>query len=135
MDIELIKSVLDQLNNSDIKYLEYKDDESSLKIIKNNISLNLNKKVREQIACTKQETDNFEIKSIYVGIVVIINNKTGKPFVNLGQVINKGDLLCIIEFLNQSIEIRSPYSGILNDICIKNNEFVDYGKILFLIID
>lgn len=46
---------------------------------------------------------------------------------------DKGNLLCIIDFLNIPIEVKFPIDGIPGDICVKNKTFVDYGKKLFLI--
>ncbi|NFF81614.1 acetyl-CoA carboxylase biotin carboxyl carrier protein subunit [Clostridium botulinum] len=131
MNIEYIKIVIDQLNNSNIEIFEYSDNEISLKIDKNDAILKSStiNSINHEITCIRQK--KIKIKSEYVGRAILFNNKTCKSFVTLGQLINKGDVLCIIDFLNIPINIVSPCSGIVSNIYIQDKTIVDYGKILF----
>ncbi len=132
MNLEYIKLIINQINNSGIKTFEYIDDEISIKIIKSDDTFKINKSsniTNNELACTVHE--KVKIKSSYVGKVIFLDNRTNKPFVLLGQSIKKGDLLCIIHYLNVPMHIISPCNGILINIFVKNNSFVEYGTLLF----
>ena len=58
----------------------------------------------------------------------------GKPsFVELGQSVKKGDVLCIIEAMKIMNQIESEYSGVVSKIMVENGEPVEYGQPLFVI--
>lgn len=58
----------------------------------------------------------------------------GKPsFVELGQSVKKGDVLCIIEAMKIMNQVESEYSGVISKIMVENGEPVEYGQPLFLI--
>ncbi len=58
----------------------------------------------------------------------------GKPsFVELGQSVKKGDVLCIIEAMKIMNQIESEYSGAVSKIMVENGEPVEYGQPLFVI--
>ncbi len=57
------------------------------------------------------------------------------PFVSVGSMVKKGDKLCIIEAMKVMSEIKSPYTGVVKKIFVKNEEMVEYGQNLFEIGD
>ena len=54
-------------------------------------------------------------------------------FVNVGDKVNKGQTLCIIEAMKIMNEIESEFDGIVTDIKINNGEAVEYNQPLFII--
>lgn len=134
MDIGKLKLLIEEFSESGLSSLQYKDNEISLKFYKDNKEIiNCNKDVMEEIASTAEEDNYYFVTSKYVGIVKTINKSNFRPFVNIGQKINVGDLLCIIEYLNINIEIKSDVSGVISEVCVENKTMVDYGKVLFKI--
>jgi len=58
----------------------------------------------------------------------------GKPsFVELGQSVKKGDVLCIIEAMKIMNQVESEYNGVVSKIMVENGEPVEYGQPLFVI--
>ncbi|ABB13909.1 sodium-extruding oxaloacetate decarboxylase subunit alpha [Carboxydothermus hydrogenoformans] len=53
------------------------------------------------------------------------------PFVEVGQKIKPGDVLCIIEAMKLMNEIESEISGEIVEILVENGEMVEYGQPLF----
>ena len=51
----------------------------------------------------------------------------------VGDKVEKGQVLCIIEAMKLMNEIESEYDGEIVEICVNNEEMVDYGKPLFKI--
>ena len=54
-------------------------------------------------------------------------------FVNVGDKVNKGQTLCIIEAMKIMNEIESEFEGTVTDIKVKNREAVEYNQPLFII--
>ncbi|MBT8077905.1 MAG: acetyl-CoA carboxylase biotin carboxyl carrier protein [Gammaproteobacteria bacterium] len=58
----------------------------------------------------------------------------GSPqFVEVGDRVNEGDTLCIIEAMKMMNQIESEFSGVVKSIRVQNGEPVEYGQILFVI--
>ncbi len=58
----------------------------------------------------------------------------GSPtFVQVGDKINEGDTLCIIEAMKMMNQIEADVSGVVKSIRVQNGEPVEYGQILFVI--
>ena len=55
------------------------------------------------------------------------------PFVNVGDVVKPGDVLCIIEAMKLMNDIKSEYAGEVVDIFIENGQPVQYGERMFAI--
>ena len=54
-----------------------------------------------------------------------------QPYVAVGTKVKKGDVVCIIEAMKLMNEITAECSGVIEQICIKDKAFVDYGTPLF----
>ena len=56
-----------------------------------------------------------------------------KPFVEMGQSINAGETLCIIEAMKLLNEIEADQSGVVKKVLVENGQPVEYGQPLFII--
>ena len=56
-----------------------------------------------------------------------------KPFVEVGQQVNVGDTLCIIEAMKLLNEIDADISGTVTKILVENGQPVEFGQPLFVI--
>ena len=56
-----------------------------------------------------------------------------KNFAEVGQSVNAGDTLCIIEAMKLLNEIESDQSGVIKAILVENGQPVEYGEPLFVI--
>ena len=55
------------------------------------------------------------------------------PFVQVGDRVNEGDTLCIVEAMKMMNQIESEVSGTIKSIRVQNGDPVEYGQILFVI--
>ena len=72
-----------------------------------------------------------EIKSPMVGVFYASPAPDAKPFVEIGQKVKKGDVVCIIEAMKLMNELTADQDGEVVDICVNNGEVVEYGQPLF----
>ena len=73
------------------------------------------------------------VKSPMVGTFYLKPAPDKEDFVKVGDIVKKGQVLCIIEAMKLMNEIESEYDGQIVEICTRNEEMVDYGKPLFKI--
>jgi acetyl-CoA carboxylase biotin carboxyl carrier protein len=53
-----------------------------------------------------------------------------KPYVSVGQRIEKGQILCIIEAMKIMNEIESEFSGVVTEVSVSDSQPVEYGQVL-----
>lgn len=80
----------------------------------------------------QKATDGFsDLASPLIGVFYAAPTEDGKPFVQEGDRIKKGDMLCIIEAMKLMNEITAEEDGMIAEICVANGQVVDYGQTLF----
>ena len=73
------------------------------------------------------------VKSPMVGTFYRSASPGAKAFVDVGQSVNSGDTLCIIEAMKLLNEIESDFTGVVKAILVENGQPVEYGQPLFVI--
>lgn len=74
---------------------------------------------------------SIEIRSPMVGVFYAAPAENAPPFVSVGDRVKKGDVLCIIEAMKLMNEITADQEGTVEEICVGNNQVVDFDHILF----
>lgn len=163
MDFEQIKELIKLVDSSELALFEINTQNEHIKMDKsfnrdvsksytpnnNSDSVSLVKDVAENIVSKnerleKYESDiNSEENNDEADIIVITSPMVGtfysKPspdsesFVNVGDKISKGKVLCIVEAMKLMNEIESEYDGIVAECLINEGEMVEYGQPLFKI--
>jgi len=83
---------------------------------------------------TREDTSKYtEIKAPIVGTFYRASSPDAEPFVKEGEIVKKGQVLCIIEAMKLMNEIESEVSGVVRKIMVSNGEPIEYGQVLFLI--
>lgn len=102
--------------------------------LKNNVANNTENKLSEinNKENTKKE-GNF-VNSPIVGTFYSSNSPTSPAFVKVGDLVSKGDVLCIVEAMKVMNEIKSSHSGRIEEILVENEDMVEYNQPLFRII-
>ncbi len=75
----------------------------------------------------------LEVKSPMVGTYYAQPEPGAKPYVSVGQRIEKGQTLCIIEAMKIMNEIESEFSGVVKEISTSDSQPVEYGQVLMRI--
>jgi acetyl-CoA carboxylase biotin carboxyl carrier protein len=73
------------------------------------------------------------VTSPMVGTYYRAASPGAKPFVDLGQRVVEGDVLCIIEAMKILNQIEADRAGVIRAILVENGQPVEYGQPLFVI--
>ncbi len=86
------------------------------------------------VAVENKKEENYKIiKSPMVGTFYASSAPDKDPFVKVGDRISKGQVVCIVEAMKLMNEIESEFDGEVVEICVKNEDVVEYGTPLFKI--
>ena len=80
-----------------------------------------------------EEMDLAIVKSPIVGTFYRAPEPGAKPFVEIGDAVKKGQVLCIIEAMKLMNEINSEWDGDVVKAYVENGHAVQYGERLFAI--
>ncbi len=53
------------------------------------------------------------------------------PFVKIGDTVEKGQTLCLIEAMKMMNELKAQEKGIIRDIKVENGQMVEFGQVIF----
>ena len=68
-----------------------------------------------------------------VGTFYTAPSPDAKPFVQVGDTVKEGDVVCIVEAMKLMNEIDSEVSGKIVEICVENGQPVEYGQVLMYV--
>ena len=150
MDIRKVKKLMELLEESGMAEIEIKEGEESVKISRYGASpapslLPAQSLVPQQPVSTpapvatspvvpaENQTSGQSIVSPMVGTFYSAPSPTAKPFVTIGQKINQGDTVGIIEAMKIMNQIEADQSGTVTEILIKDGEAVEFGQPLIVV--
>lgn len=149
MNISFLKKLVEIVESSDIDELEVRRWWTKVRITRRHPSRGSNpvamveSKQPEQVVkeiekpnlqdVKKVEQVHLEIKSPMVGTFYRAPSPGAKPYVEVGDRVEKGQVVCIIEAMKLMNEIQSEVSGRIAKIMVENAQPVEYGQTLFLV--
>ena len=144
MDIRKIKKLIEMLQESDLKEIEVSQGDESVRILRDRfVQTNGNKIIQQpEVFCAepeiqqKIETSKAEgnvITSPIVGTFYRKPSPDKDPFIRVGDTVEKGDVLCIIEAMKMMNEIKSDFSGKIVSIDLEDGEPVEFGQSIITI--
>lgn len=95
--------------------------------------------IKEQETFVRQESvredggDYVSVTSPIVGVFYAAPAENADPFVAVGDRVEPGSVLCVIEAMKLMNEIRAESGGVIEKICATNGQVVEYGTELFRI--
>ena len=142
MDIRKIKKLIHMLEQSNLNEIEVSQGEESVRISKgnsNDISTSISNTDQSQAATNQDPIEsNTEIigniiKSPIVGTFYRKPSPEKPPFVNIGDTVSEGDVVCIVEAMKMMNEIKSEYSGKIISILPSDGQPVEFDQTLIII--
>ncbi len=80
-----------------------------------------------------EKTNQIKVTAPIVGTFYRASSPDKPPYVEVGDIVKKGQILCIIEAMKLMNEIESETSGKIAQILLENGQPVEYGQPLFAI--
>ena len=162
MDIRKVKKLIELLESSCIDELEIKEGEESIRISRYQkpspvvsqpvappVGVPLSAMPAEMPAvasfkentaaseaskeASQQQPSGYAVRSPMVGTFYIAPSPTAPPFCSVGQSMQTGDVLCIVEAMKMMNQIKADQSGIIKAILVENGQPVEFDQPLFVI--
>ena len=147
MDIRKVKKLIELLDDSGIAEIEITEGEESVRISRYAASAPVAAAPVAMAAAPAAapapsdpaapaeapEEDGYEVTAPMVGSFYAASSPGAAPYVQVGDRVNEGDTLCIIEAMKMMNQIEADVSGVIKSIRIQNGEPVEFGQVLFVI--
>ena len=154
MDLRKLKKLIDLVEESGIAEIEVTEGEEKVRITRTRESIHAAPAVYQAPAAVQNitpvapavasfapaaapakenETSGHKMTSPIVGTFYRSPSPSSPPFVEVGQKVQVGDTLCIIEAMKLMNEIEADVSGTVKAVLVENGEPVEYGEPLFII--
>ncbi len=155
MDIRKVKKLIELLDESGLAEIEITEGDQSVRISRNSSGIAAPAPIYAppvQAAApppssaapapaaaapaapdAADDTEGFEVTAPMVGSFFSAASPGAAPFVQVGDQVNEGDTLCIIEAMKMMNQIEAEVSGTIKSILVQNGDPVEYGQILFVI--
>ena len=144
MDIRKIKTLIEMLEESNLNEIEVSQGEESVRISKSSrdtsivsgsVNQNNIEKVDSAITLNQDSTDikGNLVTAPIVGTFYRKPSPEKEPFVKVGDNVNKGDVLCIIEAMKMMNEIKSDFDGKVSAIEVEDGQPVEFGQTIIAI--
>jgi len=144
MEYEEIKKLIEEMGSSKVDELQIEFPDGIKIGMKKNAPI-----IKEMVTTkeakpsvieeAKKETTNpveetYKIvKSPMVGTFYSKPSPHAEPYVKVGDRVKRGDVVCIVEAMKLMNEIETEFEGEVVEICVKEEEMVEYGKPLIKI--
>ncbi|MFR6100496.1 MAG: acetyl-CoA carboxylase biotin carboxyl carrier protein [Longibaculum sp.] len=136
MDTEKIKSIMKMFEESQISKMDLTDGDLHITLEKEMEPVEVVKTLKsapiQEVEEVKQE-QGTAITSPLVGTYYQASGTNQEPFVKVGQHIQEGDTVCIIEAMKVMNEIKATVSGTVLSINVSDGETVEYDQVLMMI--
>jgi len=147
MNLKEIKEMIALMNENGLMELEIEKDGMRIKLKKTSLEQQANagpiivERERIQEAKSREEarqqaqvsSKTIEIKAPMVGTFYRAPAPEVAPFVEVGQVVSPGDVICIIEAMKLMNEIKAEVKGKIIEVLTDNAEPVEFGQPMFLV--
>ncbi|UGR28550.2 acetyl-CoA carboxylase biotin carboxyl carrier protein [Pseudomonas aeruginosa] len=154
MDIRKVKKLIELLEESGIDELEIREGEESVRISRHSKTaaqpvyaqapaLPRRRRRREAAAPAAAAAESAPaapklngnvVRSPMVGTFYRAASPTSANFVEVGQSVKKGDILCIVEAMKMMNHIEAEVSGTIESILVENGQPVEFDQPLFTIV-
>jgi acetyl-CoA carboxylase biotin carboxyl carrier protein len=155
MDIRKVKKLIELLEESNIDEIEIKEGEESVRISRHprtsgavaampQVAMQMPQPITQAAAmppATEESSapaapsapSGHALKSPMVGTFYRAPSPNSPAFVEVGQSVKAGDVICIVEAMKMMNQIEADKSGTIEAILVENGEPVEFDQPLFTI--
>ncbi len=145
INIKKIKELIDLMNENELTEIEIEQEGTKIKLVKKSqgvieqvvMSSEAKKESLPEPASTakdeKPQSNVKEVKAPMVGTFYRSASPDAEAYVEVGDTVQKGDVLCIVEAMKLMNEVKVEFGGRIIEIKVNNGEAVEYDQVMFLI--
>ncbi len=151
MDLRKLKTLIDLVAESGISELEITEENEKVRIVNKVQTVAVAAPVAAPVvqaaatapaaapaapvveATAEPKVEGTPVVSPMVGTFYRAPSPGAEPFVKVGDKVQAGQTLCIIEAMKLLNEIEAETSGTVKEICVENGQPVEFGQQLFII--
>ena len=138
MDTGKIKEIISIFEQSTLSTMELEGDDLKIKLSKDGAGSPLSVERVEQpqpkpVEHAAEIAEGDAVRSPLVGTLYAAASENAMPFVEIGQTVKQGDILCIIEAMKVMNEIHAPRSGVIREILVQDGAMVQFDEELMII--
>jgi acetyl-CoA carboxylase biotin carboxyl carrier protein len=137
IDKKLIKELVDNLDEFKLTELEYQNGDTKIKVSKGTKVTNINKIPETVISNNKavlgDNEEGVRVKSPIIGTAYMAPEPGAKQFIQVGDKIEKGQTIMIVEAMKTMNHIPSTSEGTVKSILIKDGQPVEFGQTLIIL--
>lgn len=139
MKMDELRAMADILAQADLTVLEYREGDLSIRMERGSACPAPPgvpaAPAAEDAAEAQNDFNNlFELKAPMVGVFYAAPSPDAEPYVKVGDHVEKGQVVCILEAMKLMNDITAPVSGRVVDICAQNGIVMEYGQTIMKII-
>ena len=139
-DIEYIEKLSKVLKDNELTEISIEDGDNAITIRKDviispagTVPAVVGTQTHTSPAISDESKKGTPIVSPMVGTFYTAPSPDAQPFVTVGQTVNKGDKVCIIEAMKLMNEIETEISGKIVEICVQDGQPVEFGQVLMYV--
>jgi acetyl-CoA carboxylase biotin carboxyl carrier protein len=145
MDIRKVKKLIELVEESGVAELEITEGEESVRICRYPTSMPATITAPAPVAAPSvhaaelpaaapaAEPEGHKVTAPMVGTYYAAPSPTAEPFVQVGDEVQVGDTLCVIEAMKMMNQIEAEVAGRIKAIQVENAEPVEFDQVLFVI--
>lgn len=138
-DLKTIKAMAELMNEYGLTSLKHKYGEEEISLERGSVTPVVQAAPTApapsaaSVKAPDPEIGGNAVKSPMVGVFYAAPAPDEKPYVQVGDIVKKGDVLCIIEAMKLMNEITAEQDGEIVRICVEDGNLVEYGQPLFIL--
>lgn len=152
MDFEKLTALIEQIDASNLAYMNYETESEHIILAKevphmsghqdvaqavqsapatmaeNIVETPVTPAAQEAEVTVPAEKEGEVVESPMVGVVYLQPQPDEDPYVKVGDRVEQGDVICIIEAMKLMNEIQAPYAGVVTEILVNDEEVVEFNQ-------
>ncbi len=151
IDTKVINKLAEVLNKNNLSELEYEDEKcrisikcavscvapavtapAQMSVMANQAGDNVTVK-NDEFSIDDYSNNAGSVKAPIVGVVYLSPDPTKPDYVNVGDKVKEGDIVCLIEAMKTFNPVKAHRSGIVTKILVESGDPVEYGESLLII--
>jgi acetyl-CoA carboxylase biotin carboxyl carrier protein len=148
MDIQKINELIQLIEHSGIAEIEIREGENTVRLSKQSSVAPAMQAVyhapmghpapaahapTETVAPAAEKASGHSVRSPMVGTIYLSPSPGANSFVEIGQTVKPGDVLCIVEAMKMMNQIEADKGGVIKSRLVENGQPVEFDQPLFII--